>query len=290
MKVIRYVLASAIAALLALVPVASAHVTVQPEELPAGGFTRLDVRVPTERDDASTTKVELQLPPGFVFVSTEPVPGWEAKIVKRKLDKPVEQFGEQISEEVGQISFTAKGEAAGIGPGEFQDFGLSVSVPDKAGSTLTFKAVQTYSSGEVVRWIGPPDSEGPAPQVKLAAAEAEEPRPSRPRRSSRRRPPSQGATTTAATRWRSSRWSSRLPASPRGCWRCSGRAIGAAKWHGFADDGNPGGGGQVGPLHCGRRQAHPERPGLGCSYPVSEYIERTSLCRAKSHPMAPLAH
>jgi uncharacterized protein YcnI len=172
-KVIRYVFAATTAALLALAPVASAHVTLQPEELPAGGFTRMDVRVPTERDDASTTKVEVQLPPGFLFVSTEPVPGWEAKIVKRKLDKPVEQFGEQISEEVGQISLTAKGEAAGIGPGEFQDFGLSVSVPDKAGSTLTFKTVQTYSSGEVVRWIGPPDSEEPAPQVKLAAAETE---------------------------------------------------------------------------------------------------------------------
>jgi uncharacterized protein YcnI len=172
-KVIRYVLGSTMVALLALAPVASAHVTLQPEEIPAGGFTRIDVRVPTERDDARTTKVEVQLPPGFLFVSTEPVPGWEAKIVKRKLDKPVEQFGEQISEEVGQISFTARGGAAGIGPGEFQDFGLSVSVPDKAGATLAFKAVQTYSSGEVVRWIGSPDSEEPAPQVKLAAAETE---------------------------------------------------------------------------------------------------------------------
>ncbi len=38
---------------------------------------------------------------------------------------------------------------------------------------MTFKAVQTYSNGEVVRWIGPPDSEEPAPQVKLTAAEAE---------------------------------------------------------------------------------------------------------------------
>jgi periplasmic copper chaperone A len=173
LKVPRYLLASATAALLALAPVASAHVTLQPEEVPAGGFTRLDVRVPTERDDASTTKVEVQFPPGFLSVSTEPVPGWEAKIVKRKLDKPVEQFGEQISEEVGQVTFTASGEAAGIGPGEFRDFGLSVSVPDKAGSALTFKAVQTYSSGEVVRWIGPPDSEQAAPQVQVAAAEPE---------------------------------------------------------------------------------------------------------------------
>lgn len=173
MKVPTYMLASATAALLLVAPLASAHVTLQPEEIPAGGFTRLDVRVPTERDDASTTKVEVQLPPGFLSVSTEPVPGWDAKIVKRKLDKPVEQFGEQVSEEVGQVSFTANGEAAGIGPGEFQDFGLSLSVPDKAGSTLQFKAVQTYSSGEVVRWIGSPDSEQPAPQVKLAAAQPE---------------------------------------------------------------------------------------------------------------------
>jgi uncharacterized protein YcnI len=164
---------AALATLLVLAPVAGAHVTVQPEEAPAGGFTRLDVRVPNERDGVDTTKVEVQFPPGFLFASTEPVPGWEATVAMRKLDKPVEQFGEQISEEVGQVTFTANNEAAGIGPGEFQDFGLSLSVPDKAGSALTFKSVQTYSNGEVVRWIGPPDSEEPAPQVQLAAAEPE---------------------------------------------------------------------------------------------------------------------
>jgi uncharacterized protein YcnI len=162
---------AALAATLTLVPAAAAHVTLQPEEAPAGGFTRLDVRVPTERDNASTTKVDVQFPPGFLFVSTEPVPGWNAEVTKRKLDKPVEQFGEQITEEVDRVTFTADGE--GIGPGQFQDFGLSLGVPDKPGSMLTFKAVQTYSSGEVVRWIGPPDSEEPAPQVKLTAAEGE---------------------------------------------------------------------------------------------------------------------
>jgi uncharacterized protein YcnI len=146
-------------------------VTLQPEEAPAGGFTRLDVRVPTERDNASTTKVVVQFPPGFLSVSSEPVPGWNSEITMRKLDKPVEQFGEQVTEEVGQIAFTADGE--GIGPGQFQDFGLSLGVPDEPGSTLTFKALQTYSNGEVVRWIGPPDSESPAPQVKLTAGEGE---------------------------------------------------------------------------------------------------------------------
>jgi periplasmic copper chaperone A len=169
MKVPSYTVGAALVAALAVAPAAVAHVTVQPEEAPAGGFTRLDVRVPNERDNADTTKVDVQFPPGFLSVSTEPVPGWNIKITKRKLDKPVEQFGEQVSEEVGRVTFTG----GAIRPGEFQDFGLSLGVPDKPGSTVTFKALQTYSNGEVARWIGPPDSEEPAPQVKLTAAEPE---------------------------------------------------------------------------------------------------------------------
>jgi uncharacterized protein YcnI len=175
MKIPSYVLAAAVVAVLALAPVAGAHVTLQPEQAPAGGFTRLDVRVPNERDNAGTTKVEVQFPPGFLFVSYEPVPNWDIEISMRKLDKPVEEFGEQITEEVDRVTFTGNGEAGVIQPGQFQDFGLSAGIPDgKPGSMLTFKAVQTYSNGEVVRWIGPPDAEEPAPQVELTAAEGEE--------------------------------------------------------------------------------------------------------------------
>ncbi|MGH2746095.1 MAG: YcnI family protein [Thermoleophilaceae bacterium] len=174
MRIYGYALAS-VAAALVLAPAAGAHVTLQPPEAPAGGFTRLDVRVPNERDNANTTKVEVQLPPGFLSVSHEPVPGWDAELTMRKLDKPAEQFGEKVTEEVGGITFTGRGETGVIRPGEFQDFGLSLAVPEgKPGEMLTFKALQTYSNGEVVRWIGPPDSEEPAPQVALTAAEEEE--------------------------------------------------------------------------------------------------------------------
>jgi uncharacterized protein HemX len=37
---------------------------------------------------------------------------------------------------------------------------------------LTFKALQTYSNGEVVRWIGSPSSSEPAPTVTVTAATA----------------------------------------------------------------------------------------------------------------------
>jgi uncharacterized protein YcnI len=174
MKIRSYIVGAVVAAL-ALAPAAAAHVTLQPPEAPAGGFTRLDVRVPNERDNASTTKVVVQMPPGFLSVSTEPVPGWDIELTMRQLDEPVEQFGEQVTEEVGRITFTADGEASAIKPGQFQDFGLSLAVPEgRPGSMLTFKALQTYSNGEVVRWIGPPDSDEPAPQVELTPAEEEE--------------------------------------------------------------------------------------------------------------------
>jgi uncharacterized protein len=66
-----------VAATLALPAAAAAHVTLQPSTAPADGFTRLDVRVPNERDDASTVNVDVHLPPGFAFVSYEPRPGWK---------------------------------------------------------------------------------------------------------------------------------------------------------------------------------------------------------------------
>jgi uncharacterized protein YcnI len=158
---------------LAAPAVAEAHVTLQPDQAPAGGFARLDVRVPNERDDASTTKVEVKFPPGFAEVSTEPVPGWTAKVTKSKLAKPVTtDEGEKITDQVSTITWTGSATEGRIGPGQFQDFGLSVALPDEPGKSLTFKALQTYSNGEVVRWIGAPDAEEPAPRVKLTAAPA----------------------------------------------------------------------------------------------------------------------
>jgi uncharacterized protein YcnI len=164
--------ATALAAILVPAAVASAHVTVQPNEAPAGGFTRLDVRVPNERDDAGTTKVEVQFPPGFASASTEPVPGWTAKVTMRKAAEPIELHGEQATEEVNTITWTGDGKTGIVKPGEFQDFGLSLATPDKPGSKPTFKALQTYSNGEVVRWIGPPDADEPAPQVTLTSGPA----------------------------------------------------------------------------------------------------------------------
>jgi uncharacterized protein YcnI len=161
----------ALSATLAVPSAAGAHVTLQPPEAPAGGFVRLDVRVPSERDDAPTRRVVVRMPAGFAAARYEPVPGWRTTVAMRKLATPVTSEGETQTEEVDTITFAAARGADGIEPGQFQDFGISVRMPERAaGTKLTFKALQTYAGGEVVRWIGAPDADEPAPQVTLTAA------------------------------------------------------------------------------------------------------------------------
>ncbi len=168
----RTIIAAALAAALALPATAAAHVTLQPNEAAAGGFIRFNVRVPNERDNAGTTKVVVQFPAGFASASYEPAAGWKTTVKKRKAAKPIEQFGETFTQEIDTITW----EGGVIRPGQFKDFGISVQVTGKAGDTLTFKALQTYQGGEVVRWIGAADSDEPAPRVEVTAGE-EEPTP-----------------------------------------------------------------------------------------------------------------
>ncbi|WP_026910889.1 YcnI family protein [Patulibacter minatonensis] len=159
---------------LALPAAAGAHVTVQPTDLPAGGYSVVDVRVPNEQDDKGTVKVELQLPPGVSYAAYQPVPNWTAKITTRTPVKPFSVEGQPAEEEISTITWTGKGKEGVIAPGQFLQFPVSLRVPDGAeGSKITFKALQTYEGGEVVRWIGAPDTERPAPTVTLDEAEDE---------------------------------------------------------------------------------------------------------------------
>jgi periplasmic copper chaperone A len=159
---IRKLVPTALLALALLAPAtAEAHVTVQPNEAPEGAYTVLDVRVPNETDDATTTKVAVQFPEGFGDVSYQAVPGWNVEVLHQKLKVPIQTDDGPVTEGVKEVIFSG----GKLAPGQFQDFPLSVQIPGKAGEELTFKAVQTYDNGEVVRWIGAPDSEHPAPQV-----------------------------------------------------------------------------------------------------------------------------
>jgi uncharacterized protein YcnI len=151
---------------------AAAHVTLNPGEWEAGGFARFDVRVPNERAKANTTEVTVQFPEGLTFVSFQPKQGWKRTVEIEQLDEPIEVFGEEVTERIASVTW--KGGV--IRPGEFDEFGVSFRVPETPGESLLFPSLQTYSNGEVVRWVDPdPEGETPAPQVAvLPPAEEEE--------------------------------------------------------------------------------------------------------------------
>lgn len=165
--------AAAVAATLAAAATpASAHVSVSPSEAPSGSFTVLTFRVPNERADAGTVKVEVEFPVEhpIAFVSVRPVPGWTYMVERRQLDKPVEAEGTRVSQVVSRIVWSG----GPIRPGEFQEFAVSAGPLPEGTGELVFKALQTYETGEVVRWIEPPgpggeEPEHPAPVLRLGA-------------------------------------------------------------------------------------------------------------------------
>jgi uncharacterized protein YcnI len=168
--------AAAVLTLLVASP-AAAHVTVSSPGATQGGYATVTFKVPNESDTASTTKLEVTLPADtpFASVSVRPVPGWTAVAVKTKLAKPIEAHGSQLTEAVSKITWTASGDAA-VKPNQFQAFDVSVG-PLPQTDQVVFKALQTYSDGNVVRWIEEPaadgtESESPAPVLKLAPAAA----------------------------------------------------------------------------------------------------------------------
>jgi uncharacterized protein YcnI len=148
---------------------ASAHVTVNPNKVPADSFARFDVRVPNEQEKADTTKVTVQLPEGLLFASFQPKPGWTRTTTMVKLAQPVTSDDGTVTERVATVTWSG----GKIAPGEFDEFGFTAKVPDTVGKMLVFPSVQTYSNGDVVRWIGSPDADEPAPRVTLEAKEAE---------------------------------------------------------------------------------------------------------------------
>ncbi|MFC8614843.1 YcnI family protein [Micromonospora purpureochromogenes] len=170
-------LAAVTTAVLGFAGPASAHVTVNPKEATQGSYGRFAFRVPNESDTASTTKVEVVLPENAPVgsVSTMPVPGWTVAVEKRKVDPPIEVHGSQLTEAVSKLTWTATGDAA-VKPGQFQEFPVSMG-PLPQVDRMVFKTLQTYSDGNVARWIEEPtpgaeEPEKPAPVLTLASASA----------------------------------------------------------------------------------------------------------------------
>ena len=165
---VRTAAVTAVAAGLLLAPAgaASAHVRVSADSTSAGGYAQLTFRVPTESDTAATTALRVVLPTGtpFTHVGTRPVPGWTAQVERGALPGPVEVAGATITEAPLAVTWTAD-PGAEVGPGEYQEFAITVGPLPAAGTQVVLPAQQTYSDGEVVDWAQPTPAGGEEPEL-----------------------------------------------------------------------------------------------------------------------------
>lgn len=169
---------------LLLAPPAWAHVTVHPGTLAAGtGDIELTFRVPNERDDANTVKLQVFFPTNLPLLTVDvlPVPGWTAKVDTRTLSQPVQSGDGPVDQVVTDITWAAT--AGGIAPGQYEDFPISAGQAPSQSGEVIFKALQTYSSGEIVRWIQvaspqDPNPDSPAPVLTLTGGSPTAPVPS----------------------------------------------------------------------------------------------------------------
>ena len=145
----------AVLAALVYTATAFAHAHVSPSIVPAEDSQVFTLAVPTEKEDANTTKVELTPPEGFSIDSFIPAPGWT---------RDVQQTGSGEDAVITKVTWDGGDLPAGEATG-FQFLGRADS-----SRTYTFGVRQTYSDGSVVDWNGAESSETPAPVVEAKSS------------------------------------------------------------------------------------------------------------------------
>jgi len=168
--------AATLLATLFLTTPAWAHVTVHPQSVHAGAADiELVFRVPNERDDADTVALQVYFPADLPLASVDvlPLTGWTERVNTRTLSTPLQTDDGPVSQVVGDITWTAT--AGGIAPGQYGDFTVAAGRAPVTPGAVVFKALQTYSSGEIVRWIQvatsqDPQPDFPAPVLTVTAA------------------------------------------------------------------------------------------------------------------------
>jgi uncharacterized protein YcnI len=140
-----------VGAALAAAGSAWAHAEISPAVSLAKALQLYTLAVPTEKENLTTTKVELTPPSGFSIDSFVPAVGWK---------RTVQQTGSGENTTIQKVTWTG-----GKVPTE-EDALFQFLASTNASKTYTFEVRQTYSDGSVVDWTGPESSDTPAPTVE----------------------------------------------------------------------------------------------------------------------------
>lgn len=132
-----------------------AHARLSPPVIESKQTQLISLAVPTEKDNLTTTKIELTVPKGFSIDSFAPSPGWT---------RQVQQSGSGEDAVIQKVTWSG-GNVPTEEDSLFQFLGQASS-----SSTYTFDVRQTYSDGSVVDWSGPESSDSPSPTIEAKAS------------------------------------------------------------------------------------------------------------------------
>jgi uncharacterized protein YcnI len=152
----RALAGAAVAAVgLTVVSSAWAHAEISPPVTKSKDLQLFTLAVPTEKEGATTTKIELTPPSGFGIDSFAPVTGWK---------RTLQQTGSGENAVIQKVTWSG----GSVPTGEDSVFQFLAS-PDSS-KTYTFSVRQTYSDGAVVDWSGPESSDTPAPRIEAKSS------------------------------------------------------------------------------------------------------------------------
>jgi uncharacterized protein YcnI len=139
-------------ALALLLPaIASAHARVSPAVSLKGQLQLYSLAVPTEKENAFTTKIVMTVPKGFSIDSFAPNPGWQRQL---------QQTGSGDNAVIQQVTWTGGHVPTG------EDSVFEFLAQPASSQSYKFTIQQTYSDGSIVNWSGPESSDSPAPTIE----------------------------------------------------------------------------------------------------------------------------
>lgn len=148
----------------------SAHVVTEPNEASANSYFRTAFRVTHGCHGAPTVAITVRIPEGVVSAKPQPKPGWVIELKNRPVDPPLKgQHGHEITETAAEVTWRG----GPLPDAYFDEFGLSMRLPDRPGVTLYFPVIQTCDGG-TTNWVTIPapgqdrrDIAEPAPFLRL---------------------------------------------------------------------------------------------------------------------------
>jgi uncharacterized protein YcnI len=126
-----------------------AHVVVRPPQSTIGLDQKYTMRVPNEKQVA-TTSIQLTFPDAIVVSAIDEQPGWKLTVDKNAQGK------------IARATWTGS-----LAPGQVAEFTFTAHNP-KSQTILEWNAIQTFQDGAKSEWTGPQGSKTPASRTTIS--------------------------------------------------------------------------------------------------------------------------